>query len=202
MRGGRCYTIVKRLTPYVPHPNHQDQFNFIAALTPDEYKELRELVIQLILATDMRFHFEHASKLKTRCNAGAFNPSGGDELPREDVQFLLCALVHAADISNGLKPSALALKWSAAVMEEFFRQGDLEVTLGMPISHFYDRRTTSISQCQLGFLNMLVKPYFEPLCKLLGGNVVAEVFDTLLSNINDWETYGDALLQEEIGLRA
>jgi hypothetical protein len=179
----------------------QDEFNFIAALTPDEYKELRELVIQLILATDMRFHFEHASKLKTRCNAGAFRPSDNGELPREDVQFLLCALVHAADISNGLKPSVLALKWSAAIMEEFFRQGDLEATLGMPISHFYDRRTTSIAQCQLGFLNVLVKPYFEPLCKLLG-ECVQEVFDTLLNNINDWETYGDVLLQQGIGLHS
>eukprot|EP00967_Tisochrysis_lutea_P053592 scaffold66739_cov32-Tisochrysis_lutea.AAC.3 len=178
-------------------PCSQDEYNFIAKLTAEEYKELRELVIQLILATDMRYHFEHASKLKTRCSANAFAPNDrhGGEASREDVHFLLCALVHAADIANGLKPSALALKWSAAVMEEFYRQGDLEAALGMPVSRFCDRATTSIADCQLGFLNIIVKPYFELLCGLLGPHVVAETFDQLRGNITDWETYGNRLIQ-------
>lgn len=175
----------------------QDKYNFISALKPEVYRELRELVIELIQATDMAHHFALASKLKTRCSTDSFSPVGKPNgvVPRDDIKFLLCATIHAADISNGLKSRGLCLQWVSRVMEEFFRQGDLEATLGMRISPFYDRGTTSISQCQKGFLNIVLKPYFDPFCNLLGAQVMAEVFQHLLDNINDWETQGDDLLK-------
>ena len=71
---------------------------------------------------------------------------------------MLSVTVHTADISNPAKPLALCLRWTEQVMEEFFRQGDLEASMGLPVSPFYDRHTTSIAQCQMGFINVLVKP--------------------------------------------
>ena len=75
-----------------------------------------------------------------------------------DVKFLLAIAMHTADIANPAKPLKVCLQWTELVMEEFFRQGDLEAKLGMPISPFYDREKTSTAACQMGFINVLVKP--------------------------------------------
>ena len=174
----------------------RDEYNFVAALPREQLLSLRELVLQLVLATDMRHHFEHTARLCAKCSADALSPTSREDgmVPRDDVRFLLCVVVHAADISNGLKPQALSLRWALAVMEEFFRQGDLEATLGLPISPFYDRATTSIAAAQIGFLNVVVRPYFEPLCAFLGPAVTAEVFHHLVENVRVWEEQGNALI--------
>ena len=41
----------------------------------------------------------------------------------------------------------------------------------MPISPFYDREKTSIAQCQMGFINVLVKPLYV---EFTSDNVVAK----------------------------
>ncbi len=39
----------------------RDEYNFVAALQREQLLSLRELVLQLVLATDMRHHFEHTA---------------------------------------------------------------------------------------------------------------------------------------------
>ena len=80
-------------------------------------------------------------------------------------------------------------------MEEFFRQGDLEAKLGMPISPFYDREKTSTAACQMGFINVLVKPLYAEFTTLLGGPAVTECFSCLEANLRGWETHGNELLK-------
>jgi len=46
-------------------------------------------------------------------------------------------------------------------MAEFFRQGDVERTLGLPISMNCDRHTVATAKCQVGFISFLVKPLFD-----------------------------------------
>jgi hypothetical protein len=147
-------------------------------------------VIQLVLATDMKFHFEHYTKLKTKVSSDTF--AAGCE--REDVKFLLAVLLHTGDIANPAKPMATCLKWTELVMEEFFRQGDLEASMGMPISPFYDRAKTSVAQCQMGFINVLVKPLYAEFTSLLGAGYVNECFGCLEFNLAGWETHGNELL--------
>lgn len=116
----------------------QDDYNFLRALSRDQYNELRDTVIQLVLGTDMKFHFEHYTKFKTKCASDTFVPG----CERADVKFLLSVAVHTADIANPAKPRKTCLRWTELVMEEFFRQGDLELEMGLPISPFYDRHKT------------------------------------------------------------
>lgn len=42
--------------------------------------------------------------------------------PAEAREVLLQYLMHAADISNPLRPSALSSSWSKRIMEEFMQQ--------------------------------------------------------------------------------
>ena len=66
-------------------------------------------------------------------------------------------------------------------------QGDEEARLGMPISPFYDREKTSVAQCQMGFINVLVKPLYVEWHKLLGEQVLEEALEVR-----------DVLLREQV----
>jgi len=168
-----------------------DECNFLKGLSKEQYLEFRDTVIQLVLATDMKYHFEHYTKFKTKVSSETFVP-GCD---REDVKFLLAVSMHTADIANPAKPLKVCLQWTELVMEEFFRQGDLEAKLGMPISPFYDREKTSTAACQMGFINVLVKPLYAELTSLLGEAASTECFGCLEENLRGWETHGNELLK-------
>ena len=129
----------------------------------EQYAEARSTMVQCILGTDMKFHFEHLSKFKTRVAAGAF-----DTPDRKDVRLLATMCLHAADVSNPAKPWELSKEWSSRVMDEFFKQGDAEAEAGLPISPFMDRAQTNIATCQVGFINILIKPFFKEWCEFLG----------------------------------
>jgi len=169
----------------------QDECNFLKGLSKEQYLEFRDTVIQLVLATDMKFHFEHYTKFKTKVSSDTFVPG----CEREDVKFLLACAVHAADIANPAKPLPICLQWTELVMEEFFRQGDLEAKRGMPISPFYDREKTSVAQCQMGFINVLVKPLYAEFTSLVGETVTRECYASLEANLRGWETHGNELLK-------
>ena len=82
-------------------------------------------------------------------------------------------------------------------MEEFFLQGDKEASLGMPVSPFYDREKTNVAQCQMGFINVLVKPLYAEFTGLLGygDSQASECFRCLETNLRGWETHGNELLK-------
>jgi len=168
----------------------QDDYNFLRGLSREQYLELRDTVIQLVLGTDMKFHFEHITKFKTKTSSDSFKPG----CEREDVKFLLSVVVHTADIANPVKPLGLGLRWAELVMEEFFQQGDKEASLGLPISPFYDRAKTSISQCQMGFINVLVKPLYTEFMGFVGSDAEDECMGCLMATIEGWEQSGNDLL--------
>ena len=62
---------------------------------------------------------------------------------------VLKTLVHCADLSNPTKPLYLYRQWTDRVMEEFFRQGDLEREQGLEVSPMCDRHSASIEQSQV-----------------------------------------------------
>ena len=74
-------------------------------------------------------------------------------------------------------------------MKEFWQQGDKERSLGLPISAFMDRSHPQVPQCQLGFINVLVKPLFIEWHKLLG-ETASHAINDLEVNIKIWETEG------------
>ena len=74
----------------------------------------------MVLGTEMKSHFEHLNKFKSRAAADGF--CTGEDLERKDMRLLLLMALHAADMSNPTKPIALAIEWAARAMDEFFSQ--------------------------------------------------------------------------------
>lgn len=60
--------------------------------------------------------------------------------------------MHACDISHASKPWELHSHWTEGVLEEFFRQGDLEASMGLPYSPLCDRHTVHVAESQIGQL--------------------------------------------------
>lgn len=70
-------------------------------------------------------------------------------------------ILHAADVSNPIKPFQLYDLWATRVLNEFWDQGDRERELGLNITYLCDRYTVNKSKSQMGFIDFIVKPYYE-----------------------------------------
>ncbi|XP_032070555.1 calcium/calmodulin-dependent 3',5'-cyclic nucleotide phosphodiesterase 1A-like [Thamnophis elegans] len=127
--------------------------NILDNLTKDEWREFRRMVINIVLSTDMSYHFQQMKVMKhiLQCLQLA---------DRTHKDQIMSFLVHMADINHPAKPWELHHQWSEALLEEFFEQGDKEAEMGLPISSLCDRKTTNIAESQIGFIDVIVKPAF------------------------------------------
>lgn len=75
--------------------------------------------------------------------------------------FMLQIALKCADICNPCRPWEVSRAWSFQVSEEFYRQGDLERRLGLPVTPLNDRLTSSVSKIQTGFFRFIAAPLFE-----------------------------------------
>uniref|UniRef100_A0A7M4E996 Phosphodiesterase n=2 Tax=Crocodylus porosus TaxID=8502 RepID=A0A7M4E996_CROPO len=139
-----------------------DEMNIFINLTKDEFVELRALVIEMVLATDMSCHFQQVKSMKTSLQ----------QLERIDKSKVLSLLLHAADISHPTKQWTVHSRWTKALMEEFFRQGDKEAQLGLPFSPLCDRTSTLVAQSQIGFIDFIVEPTFSVLTDVAEKTVI------------------------------
>lgn len=80
---------------------------------------------------------------------------------REHRHFVLQIALKCADICNPCRPWEVSRAWSLQVSEEFYRQGDLERRLGMPVTLLCDRYTSSVSKIQSGFFRFIAAPLFD-----------------------------------------
>ncbi|KAJ3121466.1 cAMP-specific 3',5'-cyclic phosphodiesterase 4D [Nowakowskiella sp. JEL0407] len=137
----------------------KSKYNIFADFSNEEYEEIRKIIIRLILATDMSNHFEYLTKFKTKLQQS--NIAIGRLETQENRMIVMEIAMKCADLNNPSKTSDLARKWTENIMEEFFRQGDREREMGLPISQFMDRTNTNIAKCQIGFIDILVAPLYD-----------------------------------------
>merc|ERR1719386_226180 len=77
----------------------------------------------------------------------------------DDGRMLVLQLfMHAADISNPLKPFPICRAWAWRCLEEFFAQGDQEKQLRIPVQMLNDRDKVNVPNSQLGFIEFVVMP--------------------------------------------
>merc|ERR1712178_208561 len=93
---------------------------------------------------------------------GAFNPM--DEKDRESVMVMA---IKASDVASQGKVWRLARKWATMVQEEFYSQGDREKELGLSPSPLCDRDAVDILKSQIGFIDAVLFPLYQPLSKVL-----------------------------------
>jgi len=174
----------------------QKDCDWTKALSQDDYKDMRETVIQMVLGTDMRAHFEYLTKFKSKQAGEGFHQQ---HIERKDMRLLLTMALHAADIANPAKREIIATTWAKRSMIEFFRQGDREAELGIPVSPFMDRSkmplSATIVNCQIGFINVLVRPLLAEWAGFLGDAAERDLILTLDATLRLWETQGAKVIE-------
>ncbi|XP_025190950.1 calcium/calmodulin-dependent 3',5'-cyclic nucleotide phosphodiesterase 1-like isoform X2 [Melanaphis sacchari] len=126
-----------------------DDCNILQNLTKEEFREFRTLVIDMVLATDMSFHFQQLKTMKSLLASPE---------PTIDKSKAMSMVLHCADISHPAKEWDLHYRWTCQLLEEFFLQGDMEKKLGLPFSPLCDRNNTLIAESQIGFIEFIVEP--------------------------------------------
>ncbi|XP_063236084.1 uncharacterized protein LOC134538588 [Bacillus rossius redtenbacheri] len=151
--------------------------------------ELERQISSLILATDITRQQEFITRFKRYLDQNLL-----DMRQFEDRHFILQIALKCADISNPCRPWDISRKWSHKVCEEFFRQGDYERRLNLPVTSLCDRRSTSVPKIQAGFFRFVVSPLAEEWHRFLGTDLSRAMMGHLRANQERWE----AMVRQEV----
>ncbi|VDK62298.1 unnamed protein product [Onchocerca ochengi] len=124
---------------------------FIETLDAAETKRFRYLVLEYILATDLKLHFDIIMQ---------FNEKVSDmDLNNESHRVIVSQmLIKFADINSPSKPYPLHRQWTDRICEEFYGQGDEEKRRGMAVSPYMDRNDPEVAKLQDSFISHIVNP--------------------------------------------
>jgi hypothetical protein len=173
METHHCATTIRVLS-------NKEAFIF-ESLSAVEQKEIWNMIIKLILITDMARHFTFLKEVNERLDQGPFFNNN----PAERMSMMQL-LLKCADISNVSRPFELADKWCDVLCEEFFRQGDLEKTQGMEYtSPLNDRAHLDKPKSQIGFYQFVCLPLYETTARAVPPLIVN--VEQVKSNLAVWK---------------
>ncbi|CCU82746.1 high affinity cAMP phosphodiesterase/cyclic-nucleotide phosphodiesterase [Blumeria hordei DH14] len=140
---------------------------------PTVFREtgMRQLMINIILATDMGLHFDY---MKKTCFG--------------EQRTLACSLlIKCADISNVARKHEISSKWTIILTDEFARQASMEKDLGIPTALFAPpvRETIELGKSQIGFINLFALPLFEGVVEVMPAMLFS--IRELLQNKSAWQ---------------
>ena len=183
----------------------QAELDFLEILGPAMAEKIRKFIIQVILSTDMTKHFKKNDCIKSFLALSSTSTSNTQasfkqrvagttlgshtepimqhQATRHEVLSFLC---HMADISNPTKSQKVMTRWTARVMEEFYRQGDTERRLELPISPCCDRTSQKLEDVQIGFINFIVLPSFKLLGELIP-EATEDIVPQITHNLHYWK---------------
>ncbi|KAL8445965.1 hypothetical protein Emag_004930 [Eimeria magna] len=136
--------------------------NVFRSQSAEAYQSMRQQIIALILATDMKDHVD----LMSRCRIKRSSPNFNCLRREEDAVHVRKMLLKMADLSHTLLCWRDHFTWVCKISEEFYRQGDAERRLKLPISPVCNRDCHQfLAQNQVAFMKILVEPL---LCEIEG----------------------------------
>ncbi|KAL8453906.1 hypothetical protein Emed_000617 [Eimeria media] len=136
--------------------------NIFRSQSAEAYQSMRQQIIALILATDMKDHVD----LMSRCRIKRSSPNFNCLRREEDAVHVRKMLLKMADLSHTLLCWRDHFTWVCKISEEFYRQGDAERRLKLPVSPVCNRECHQfLAQNQVAFMKILVEPL---LCEIEG----------------------------------
>ena len=134
----------------------QVYYDFLEGLSKDDSRTFRNLVISMVLHTDMEHHFALLTRFKMRAMV---KPRWGDDM--QDVTLVMQMMLKCADLAHLSYDFCLHRAWVERLEEEMFRQGDREVTIGLPVSPLCDRTKQGITASQADFIDFVAMDMFK-----------------------------------------
>eukprot|EP00929_Paragymnodinium_shiwhaense_P032344 TRINITY_DN17942_c0_g1_i1.p1 TRINITY_DN17942_c0_g1~~TRINITY_DN17942_c0_g1_i1.p1 ORF type:complete len:684 (+),score=151.02 TRINITY_DN17942_c0_g1_i1:168-2219(+) len=144
----------------------QESSNILMDLPEKQRGIFRKEIIDMVLATDMTFHFAKLVDFEQTLKKLGRAASAWRE-DEEGMYMLRSMVLHTADISNQAKPEMVSVRWSLRMIKEFWLQGGEERRRGMQVSPLCDSRNADVPGSQVGFIGFIVHPTFGALAQLL-----------------------------------
>ena len=143
-----------------------DQTNIFEGFPAIEQLELHQLVIDIVLGTDMKFHEEH---VQTLANTPDLSTMKGSQIKDKTLaRNLLRALLHACDISGQCMDLHVAQRWEDRISTEMRRQAEemRENGLEVPSYLMYLQEPQARAEIQLKFIEGWVSPLWKEVARV------------------------------------
>ncbi|XP_060699647.1 high affinity cAMP-specific and IBMX-insensitive 3',5'-cyclic phosphodiesterase 8B isoform X4 [Hemiscyllium ocellatum] len=153
-----------------------DKCNIFKNIERNQFRTLRQAIIDMVLATEMTKHFEHVNKFVNSINkpmtsieeTSSNSESSDGERPSsfknsiEDRLLIKRMLIKCADVANPCRSVKLCVEWAGRISEEYFAQTDEEKCQGLPVvMPVFDRNTCSIPKSQISFIDYFITDMFD-----------------------------------------
>ncbi|XP_078683498.1 cGMP-dependent 3',5'-cyclic phosphodiesterase-like isoform X5 [Branchiostoma floridae x Branchiostoma belcheri] len=152
--------------------------NIFENLNKRDYEQALDLLQEIILATDLAHHLSAVKDLE------AMAKEGYDKSNPRCHTLLTCLLMTSCDLSDQTKGWGTTKKIAELIYQEFFRQGDLEKSMGYRPHEMMDREKAFIPDLQISFLENIAMPLYRILGDLLPGSEC--VFQAVKANRDTW----------------
>jgi GAF domain-containing protein len=165
--------------------------NLFARIPKQTATDMRKTIVSCVMATDMSVHFNLVEDTKKWA-------AGGDvSFTEANEQIFLCKLlVHAADLSNPVRPFHITKMWAKKISEEFNVQVAREQELGMPVLGFMmTPDDKALCKNETGFASFVVAPMWRSLAVLFPG--LQPLIQQLDANLQTWKSLLEQILKEE-----
>ena len=157
-----------------------DVLRAMRASAPAEAKQFRALVVEMVLATDLKNHFDQRARFRALL---ARHEGPLDFHDAEETSLVCQTLLNAADISNVARTWDAYAPWIDKLFQEFYAQGRREKSMGMDVAPFMDPAKSAPFGPQTFFIQNLVMPLYEtlsPFIPVTSGVAIANMQTNLI----------------------
>jgi hypothetical protein len=148
--------------------------NIFENIDQEQQVQLWQMIISLILGTDMAQHFELVSKLRVLVYPQMlFNAQS----PQHRL-LLAQIVVKSCDMSSTTRLFPINEKWATHV-------GKFTKQVGKSETETREADQLVVAKNHLGFIMLVARPLFEVLCETVPG--LSPAFDQLNGNIDEWK---------------
>jgi len=121
------------------------------------WQEVKSLMVESILATDMALHFDILKNMEARFSTG--EPLSVEKAA--DRGLVASLLLKCADICNICRNYKTHSRWVMCLLDEYNNQGIAESSLGLSQHPYSNSSCLSTSRIQLDFISTIAEPLFD-----------------------------------------
>lgn len=151
-------------------------------LSVDIFEDMKKQLKHLILATDIARQNEYLTRFRDLTSSQDFSMAN-----TEDRALVLQMALKCADLGNPCRPWLISRVWSNLICDEFYKMGQIERKLGIPLTPICQREKTSIAGIQADFFRFIVLPLLELWNKFLQSPLSSLLMSNFDHNYQRWQ---------------
>lgn len=144
---------------------------FLENLSNGSFYELRKIVIKSVLDSDPSRYFHLLTDLKTKLDRNFPTDS------QEDINLLISLTLKVSDMFKIVRSLNVFYNWMEQLYEEYYKQGDMEKYLDLPVTKLMDRENTDREKAYANYIEQDCKPLFATFLIIADDDIKKEVIE-------------------------